>query len=173
MIKTVENVIPRLCMSVYYVIPLTVVTPGIQPCAYYRASETGLTRVWPGSNGKVVLGGMDGETKAPVYICLIHLTNLAGLTITLPLEPIDADVRMYSAVASAESDASLAETFIANTGPHSFPSVVIPVSKNHARGLILLFEDTRRSGTAPDTYRALRATLDPEIKGSDGDCRAG
>ncbi len=83
---------------------------------------------------------------------------------------LDNDVTLFAAVASTEviEETYVPSTFVATISkPGADPTVIIPVAQTQSkgRGLILIFKD---EVLGPDGSVGLRATLDPEIKGSTG-----
>lgn len=163
--------------AVYYVVAVKPSTSQlaqradrVQQCNYYNYdyADGKLHRIPAGEQGRVTLRTSPGGGGRLAYICLKHLSVPGGPSLFPPLADEglmpDADVTLYSAVASAESGADLPDSFFAaSAGPNSDRTVMIPVAGTGARGVILLFQEVKPGA---DGCVGLRATFDPEIKGS-------
>lgn len=148
-------------VAIYYVVPTCLETSSIdkatehvQACKYYTYTQK---ESWHPVDPKQI-----GANQQSNYVCLVQITDIKGGPAGVTLE---TDVRLYGAVAktlTGNDDGPITDLFLANFAEQQ-PTVMIPVAPGCTRGLILIFTVTGEKGKASP---GLRATFDPEIKGS-------
>ena len=175
-------------VATYYVVPTRPKMGPIEPtlehaqsCAYYVYTPTPQAQenwtLLKDPKKQIVANNQSN------YVCLVQLTD-ADLDINGPKLPVpvgmvfESDVTLYGAAArtlTGNSCGPITDLFLANFTDQRpdvekhvsdsllRPTVMIPVAPGNTRGLVLIFTVTGEKGKASP---GLRATFDPEIKGS-------
>jgi hypothetical protein len=162
-------------IATYYVVPVRRKMRPVEPplehaqlCEYYRYTEK---ETWHSVDPKQIVAN-----KHSNYVCLVQLTDIAGGP--KPKEDMDfeRDVKLYAAVAATltgDDSGPITDLVLANFSewqnfPHGResilrPTLMIPVTPDSTRGIVLIFTVTGETGKASP---GLRSTFDPEIRGS-------
>lgn len=179
-----EGLSAELRMANYYVVALRPSHAGadsvdvVQPCNYYRY------RTFQGGGGLLEqIPPIEPTQTVPLatvlemsnYVCLQQLKQLKPFHVDVqpPLDEklIDTNVTLFSAtlktVDSSGGAGPFQNTYLASTaGPNNNPTLILDASRGRTRGGILTFALDQPHKTPTGLVIGLRATFDPEIKGT-------
>ena len=182
----IETLSVELSMAMYYVVALkpgttkgTSADDVVQPCNYYQCviNSAGksllaqLNPVPPTAPGVPVTIPTDPARSN--YICLQQLSELPEQTFP-PLQEgvvIDLNAKLFSAtlktVNTPDGPGPFQNNYLASSaGPGNNQTLILDASSGSLRGAILTFVLDKVHTTATGLVIGLRATFDPEIKGT-------
>jgi len=180
----IESLSAELRMANYYVVALRPNHAGadsvdvVQPCNYYRY------RTFQGGGGLLEqIQPIESTKTVPLstvlamsnYVCLQQLKQLKPFHVDIqpPLDEklIDPNVTLFSATLKTfdtrDGAGPFQNTYLASAvGPNNNPTLILDAGKGVNRTGILTFELNKAHTTATGQVIGLRATFDPEIKGT-------